>query len=293
MFEFLLLFCAYAWTESKSFLFYTQGKIALSAVQFTVPVFLGFTFHKTLELREKSGGFTIDEPPGGYVNEPWVLLQTAGTVQTAPTVIWMLWFYVSVYVSCYNYVQLARSVKWKSCSHSRPLRNKFTVSILRCRELLNTYILRQKNMEATLEELRNSHICLRAASLVYHLRKYTWKNTETERIYEAGFLLCSGTYVYILSFVEIRTFLQLSNLPCYRQPSRYYGQRVMETFPVNSALCHVHSGYCIVNIYWRYMWIGGSAAERSTFFDIVVVFKAAEIWNWTRRIQCRLKIKNS
>jgi len=26
---------------------------ALSAVQFTVPVFLGFIFHKTLEIREK------------------------------------------------------------------------------------------------------------------------------------------------------------------------------------------------------------------------------------------------
>jgi hypothetical protein len=30
-----------------------------------------------------------------------------------------------------------------------------------------------ENMEATFEALRNSHICLRAASRVYHLRKYT------------------------------------------------------------------------------------------------------------------------
>ena len=68
MFDFLSLFCAYAWTESKGFLFSTHGESALSAAQFTVPVFLNFTFHKTLELWEKSGGFAIDEHPGG----PWM-----------------------------------------------------------------------------------------------------------------------------------------------------------------------------------------------------------------------------
>jgi hypothetical protein len=30
-----------------------HGESELSAVQFTAPVFLGFTFYKTLELREK------------------------------------------------------------------------------------------------------------------------------------------------------------------------------------------------------------------------------------------------
>ena len=70
MLDFLSLFCAYAWTESKDFLFSTHGESALSAVQFTVPVFLDFTFHKTLELWEKSGGFSIDGPPGRSVNEP-------------------------------------------------------------------------------------------------------------------------------------------------------------------------------------------------------------------------------
>jgi len=29
----------------------------------------------------------------------------------------------------------------------------------------------------TPEALRNSHICLRATSRVYHLPKYTWRNT--------------------------------------------------------------------------------------------------------------------
>ena len=33
------------------FFFYIRDESAFSAVQFTVPVFLGFTFHKTLELR--------------------------------------------------------------------------------------------------------------------------------------------------------------------------------------------------------------------------------------------------
>jgi len=47
-----------------------QGEIAFPAVQFTAPVILGFTLHKTLELRgKKRGGFAIDEPPRGSVNE--------------------------------------------------------------------------------------------------------------------------------------------------------------------------------------------------------------------------------
>jgi len=36
-------------------------------------------------------------------------------------------------------------------------------------------------------------------------------------------------------------------------PSGREGQRVLEKFPVNSALCHVHSGCIIVNIYCRYI----------------------------------------
>jgi len=49
MFDFLPLFCAYAWTESEDFLFYMHGESALSAAQFTVPGFLDFTLYKILE----------------------------------------------------------------------------------------------------------------------------------------------------------------------------------------------------------------------------------------------------
>jgi len=41
------------------------------AVQFTVPVFLCFTFHKTLDLQgSKNGGLAIDETPRGSMNIP-------------------------------------------------------------------------------------------------------------------------------------------------------------------------------------------------------------------------------
>ena len=49
-------------------------------------------------------------------------------------------------------------------------------------------------------------------------------------------------------------------------------QQVLETFPVNSALCYVQSGCCIVNIYCSYMGIEGSAAGQSTGADVVVLF---------------------
>jgi len=39
--------------------------------------------------------------------------------------------------------------------------------------------------------------------------------------------------------MKLKTFLQLCNSPFYRHPSVCYGQQVLETFPVNSALCHV------------------------------------------------------
>jgi len=41
-------------------------------VVFTVPVILSVTFYKTLEVREKNGGFVIDEYPIGSANEPAV-----------------------------------------------------------------------------------------------------------------------------------------------------------------------------------------------------------------------------
>ena len=53
----------------RTFFSYIRDESAYSAVQFTVPVFLGFIFHKTLELRGLEG-FAIDEPPRGSVNEP-------------------------------------------------------------------------------------------------------------------------------------------------------------------------------------------------------------------------------
>jgi len=165
MFEFLLLFCAYAWTESKDFTFHMHGQSALSAVQFTVPGFLGFTFHKTLELREKEWQIYYRWTPcrfrqwtGGPFTEPCVLLQTAGTVQTVLSVtsIWKFWFYVCVYVLLYNYVQLARSVKWNSCNHASPLRIKFSVSIVRCQKVLNTDILRRKIWRQLLKHLETA-----------------------------------------------------------------------------------------------------------------------------------------
>jgi hypothetical protein len=50
LFDFLL-FCARPEQKVRTFFFYIPGESAFCAVQFTVPVFLGFTFHKTLELR--------------------------------------------------------------------------------------------------------------------------------------------------------------------------------------------------------------------------------------------------
>ena len=50
-FDFLFFFCVYTWTERKHFLFYMHGESAFPAVQFTVPVILGFTVHKTLDVR--------------------------------------------------------------------------------------------------------------------------------------------------------------------------------------------------------------------------------------------------
>ena len=52
MFEFSFLISVYAWTVSKDLLFYIWGERALPAVQFTVPVFLGFTFYKRLMLQD-------------------------------------------------------------------------------------------------------------------------------------------------------------------------------------------------------------------------------------------------
>ena len=49
--------------------FFSISESAFCSLQFTVPVIFGFTFHKTLEFREKSGGFAIDEPPRGSMNE--------------------------------------------------------------------------------------------------------------------------------------------------------------------------------------------------------------------------------
>jgi len=40
--------------KKRNFFFYIRGDSALPAVQFTVPVFLGFTFHKNLELRRET-----------------------------------------------------------------------------------------------------------------------------------------------------------------------------------------------------------------------------------------------
>ena len=82
----------------------------------------------------------------------------------------------------------------------------------------------------------------------------------------------------ILYFMKNKIFLAVCNLPYYRQPSRCYGQRVLEKIPVNRALCYVHSGCFIVSIYCRYVRIEGSAAEQSLDSDVVVVgFKEVEI----------------
>ena len=55
----------------RTFFIYIWGKMPFFAVQFTVPVFLCFTFHKTLEFQgRKSGGLAIDEPSRGSMNIP-------------------------------------------------------------------------------------------------------------------------------------------------------------------------------------------------------------------------------
>jgi hypothetical protein len=51
MFGFFFLFCVYTSKESKEFIFLYTSESAFSAVRFTVPVFLGYIFHNTLELR--------------------------------------------------------------------------------------------------------------------------------------------------------------------------------------------------------------------------------------------------
>jgi hypothetical protein len=73
----------------------------------------------------------------------------------------------------------------------------------------------------------------------------------------------------ILCFMKIQTFLQLCHIICTPQ---CYGQQVLERFPVNSALCYVQSGCCVVNIYCSYMGIEGSAAGQSTGAVVVVLF---------------------
>ena len=52
----------------RTFFFYIQVESAFSDVQFTARIFLDCTFHNNLELRGKSDGFAIDEPPKGSVN---------------------------------------------------------------------------------------------------------------------------------------------------------------------------------------------------------------------------------
>jgi len=47
----------------------------------------------------------------------------------------------------YNYVQLARSFKRKSC-HASPLKNKCLAVIVRCQKLLNTEGLNLKNRDS-------------------------------------------------------------------------------------------------------------------------------------------------
>ena len=53
MFELFSCFVLTTQQEVRILFFYIRGESAYSAVQFTVPVFLGFTFHKILEFREK------------------------------------------------------------------------------------------------------------------------------------------------------------------------------------------------------------------------------------------------
>ena len=136
-----------------------------------------------------------------------------------------------------------------------------------------------ENMAVTLEAIRNSHIGLRAASCDHHLRRDTWRVTWMEKITRL-FVCFSQEHTFnILYFMKNKIFLAVCNLPYYRHPSRCYGQRVLENFPVNRALCYVHSGCFIVSIYCRYVWIEGSAAEQSLDSDVVVVvFKEVEIW---------------
>jgi hypothetical protein len=99
-----------------------------------------------------------------------------------PSVVWMFRFYVCVYVLFYNYVQLAQSFKWKSCSHASPPRNKFTVCIVRCRNLLNTDILGQKIWRQPLKPLETTIFVHVQQHVSYHLRKYTWRNTVGRKL---------------------------------------------------------------------------------------------------------------
>jgi hypothetical protein len=105
-------------------------------------------------------------------------------------------------------------------------------------------------MAVTVETLRNSHIGLRAASPVYRLWKDKWTDFWAEQNYAAVFLLRSRTCLqYFVFYEKSKIFLEVCKWPHYGHPSGWYGQRVLEKFPVNSALYHAHSRCFIASIY--------------------------------------------
>jgi len=71
--------------------------------------------------------------------------------------------------------------------------------------------------------------------------------------YAFVYLLVRNLLLIIYILCNPNVFLEVCNFPYYRHISGSYGQRVLEKFPVNSALCHVYKECFIVNVYCRYM----------------------------------------
>jgi len=137
--------------------FFSISESAFCAVQFTVSVILGFTFHKTSEFREISGGFAIDEPPRGSMNEPVDCSQNWG-FRYRLTALYKLF---RLLFECSHSTSVFTSYCIIMCNwHGVPSENlvvtqgteeSFFISNTTCRNLLNTEILRLKMCRYTLE----------------------------------------------------------------------------------------------------------------------------------------------
>jgi len=165
-------------------------------------------------------------------------------------------------------VQLARSVKWKSCSDARSLRNKITVSIVRWRNFLNTDIFRQKIWRQLLKPLETAILLYgqHHVTIVFaNIREGTLRPEEITRLFVC---FVQELTVNILCFMKIQTFLQLCKLPHYLHPSVLW--------PTSAG--NVSSKQCFM-----------LRAERVLYCEYILqLYGNRGQWSWTRyRCWCR------